>query len=395
MESVLQRYARLIIEDQLRLESGESLSINTESSMMYFARLLAKMACEATLQVVNIVETNHGKVAQVLPMEPVEKEIFRPQMKGFVMCHLVDLDSRTYVSDEDPMLAKDEVTKLASYGLLSDPVFLDRRIAVPWANIPIPGLEWASQLLGHQCGEAEMWELFSSIYRLGDDYNLHFWAAQGNLLHYRKKKFNDLGLCSYALTGDGWELNAKQATNTQWAGGRVTLAGNRSFFPTLPMQSIHCSFNQESAQGTFASSRPFLLMGKEVCDATFTVEKGKVVAYDASKGIEALSAFFAIDEGALKVSEISVCDHDTIESRYMTRSIHSHFAKEITTCVILGGFSLDTLTNQITEEDVADSALVQSLVRLEIPVGTHALSVTAKTQDGDFFPIVEEGIIID
>ena len=127
MQEILRRYARLIIEIQLKLQGGDALSINTESSTMAFARMLATMACESTHQTVTIVETNHGKIAQTLEFDPVEHRIKRPEITGYVMCHLVDLDNAPYVTDENVFSAAEEVTKLATYGLLSDPVFLDRR----------------------------------------------------------------------------------------------------------------------------------------------------------------------------------------------------------------------------------------------------------------------------
>ncbi|MFA6681986.1 MAG: aminopeptidase, partial [Sphaerochaeta sp.] len=178
MQEILRRYARLIIEIQLKLQGGDALSINTESSTMAFARMLATMACESTHQTVTIVETNHGKIAQTLEFDPVEHRIKRPEITGYVMCHLVDLDNAPYVTDENVFSAAEEVTKLATYGLLSDPVFLDRRIAVPWANIPLPGPLWAMQLLGKAASEEEMWTLFSKLYRLEDDHGLKFWNDQ-------------------------------------------------------------------------------------------------------------------------------------------------------------------------------------------------------------------------
>ena len=153
MENLLRRYARLVISAQLKLMEGDSLSINTESSTIQFARLLAKEATLSTRQTVMIVEINHGKVVQAYPIDPAEKEIFRPPVRTVVMCHLIDLDNKPYLSDIDLNQAKDEVTILAQYGMLSEPVFLDRRIAVPWANIPFPGYNWAAQLIGKQVGE--------------------------------------------------------------------------------------------------------------------------------------------------------------------------------------------------------------------------------------------------
>ncbi|NBK25780.1 MAG: aminopeptidase, partial [Spirochaetia bacterium] len=60
MENLLRRYARLVIAAQLKLVEGDSLSINTDSSTIQFARLLAKEATLSTRQTVMIVEINHG-----------------------------------------------------------------------------------------------------------------------------------------------------------------------------------------------------------------------------------------------------------------------------------------------------------------------------------------------
>ncbi len=78
METLLTRYARLVIEVQLKLREGDSLAINSDASTLAFARLLAQKAAIATRETVTIVHTNHGKVVDAIPIEPMEKEIFRP-----------------------------------------------------------------------------------------------------------------------------------------------------------------------------------------------------------------------------------------------------------------------------------------------------------------------------
>jgi aminopeptidase len=205
MELLLKRYAQLIIDVQLKLTEGDSLSINTEAITMHFARLLARQACLTTRQSVTIVETNHGKVVQAYPIEPEEKEIFRPPVHTSVMCHLFDLDTIPYRTDTDFASVVGEVTAIAKFGHLSDPVFLDRRIAVPWANVPYPGLTWAAGLLGRTATEEEMWNLFSMLYRLDSGWNVSFWEEQGNVLEYRKKALNKLGTMagspSYPMVG--------------------------------------------------------------------------------------------------------------------------------------------------------------------------------------------------
>lgn len=395
MEEILKRYARLIVQTQLRLESGDVLSINTEGRYRDFARILAKVACEATQQVVNIVETNHGKVAQVVQIDPQEPEIFRPEQKGPVMCHVFSLDDTPFSHEEEPASLAADVAMLGSFGLLSEPVFLDRRIAVPWANIPLPGPNWAAQLLDEEATALEMWQLFSTLFRLEDENAPYFWESQGNLLHFRKQKLNKLGPLELDLTGSGWSLRTKTAPQTCWAGGIDTVPSGRRFISHLPMQNIFASLDCSASSGTVVSSRPFLLFGQQVSDASFVVENGKVTSYDAREGKQALDAFFSIDEGALQVSELSFADENTLESRYLEKGVHVHFNRSMTTHIAFGGFDLSTLTTQHTDEDVDRSHLSRSLVRLEVPVGSSSFSATARNGEGDTYTLVEEGIFQD
>ncbi|HKL58577.1 MAG TPA: aminopeptidase [Sphaerochaeta sp.] len=392
MQEILRRYARLIIEIQLKLQRGDALSINTEHSTMAFARMLATQACESTLQTVSIVETNHGKVSQVLEFDPLEKRIKRPAVTGFVMCHLIDLDSAPYSTDDNVSSLAEEVGKLGLYGLLSDPVFLDRRIAVPWANVPLPGPLWAMQILGKAASEEDMWTLFSKIYRLEDDHGLKFWLDQANLLQYRKQALTKKGKLTLTIKGNGCNLVTTLADRTTWTGGASSVSSGRTFMPGLPMQHIHASLASDMTEGEIISTRPFLLLGKLVTEATFTLEKGKVVSYSAQQGKEALDAFFAVDEGASVVSGISLADNDTIESRYLSQAVHTHYNREITTSLVLGGFSLNTLTDQSTDEEITASKLARSLVRLEIPMGSDSLSIQAVDAKGETISLMDEGI---
>ncbi len=392
MQALLKRYIRLILEVQLKLQTGDGLSINTETNLFPFARQLADEACRITGQVTTIVETEEGKVVQALTIEPVQKEIFRPPLLKVVMCHLVDLGAFPFLTDENELNIIEDVGRLAQYGCLSEPVFLDRRIAVPWANVPLPSERWATEVFSQTASTEETWSLFATLLRLNDAYGSAFWEEQANLLDYRKKHLNALGQVHLTLIGDGFKLEADQSPATCWAGGRTRLHDGRTFIPTLPIQSIHVALNKESAQGDIEASRSFYLLGKLVKKARFTINDGVVVAYSASEGKQALDAFFCLDEGARRVSEIYIADHDTIESRYLSNSIHPHFSQDITTCIVFGGFSLDTLTTHQTQEDVEASNLNESLVRMIVPIGDSHLSLAAYDALNIEHMILKEGI---
>lgn len=383
-----ERYAELIISIQLRLSEGDNLTINTNARTMNFARLFAKKAVEVTKLPATIVETSLGQVLQTYPIDPIEKGLMRPDVKTSVLAHIVDLDEFPYAEDEDWNEPPHEVRTLAHYGHLADPVFLDRRISIPWANIPFPGTAWAASLLGHLVTIEEMWELFSTLMRLGEDWSPTYWAEQANLLTYREKILNTYPSGSISLKGSETELTGKQAAHTKWISGVFRLASGREYIPLLPTQSVHTSFALGSVNGKVVSASSFNLFGEAVEEAAFTIKEGKVVDYSAKRGKELLDQYFAVDEGARIVSGISLADSNTLECRYLKGLTHPHYKKECISLLHLGGVLVDTIIMGAEEEVLA--GLAQSLAHLEIPLQGD-ITVKIEEPDGSIHAMIEEG----
>lgn len=383
-----ERYAEVIISIQLRLQEGDSLTINTNARTMNFARFLAKKAVEVTLLPVTIVETSLGKVLQTYPIEPVVKNLMRPEVATAVLAHIVDLDEFPYSEDEEWNEPTFEVRTLAHYGHLADPFFLDRRISIPWANIPYPGTAWAADLLGHLVTQEEMWDLFGRIMRLTDDWPATYWAEQANVITYRQKTINALKRGVVAIVGEGVSLVAHQHEHSTWIGGVFTLPSGRQYIPLLPIQALHTAFDSTSVHGVIEVEIPFTLFGQEVTEATFTIEEGVVVDYSASGGKAALDHYFGVDEGSKRVSAISIADSNTIECRYLTKLSHPHYKKECRSILHLGGVLVDTLPLGMDEEALRDVG--QSIAHLDLPLPSN-LTLCLRHEDGSESLIIENG----
>lgn len=394
MDDLLVRYADLIIRRQLRLRPGDSLSINTESSTIEFARFLARLAAEATLESVHIVETRHGRVLQVYPIDPQEADALRPKVTSTVMCHIVDLDQAPYYSEEAPKdLAKD-VVQLGHFGLLADPPELDRRIAVPWANIPYPGPNWGLQYLGPDATEGDMWKLFMRLFRLDAQDPSSFWDNQVGVMEWRKRQLDKHISDKLTIRDEDWRLTLSIAQGTRWSGGETVLPSGRRFLSQLPLQHLFASVDAKSAEGSFRSSRPFLLLGKRVIGASFEIHEGKAVRWNAEQGKDALDAFFSVDDGARSICELSLADENTRESASLTTGAHPLFNKAATSHIGFGGFSTDTLARQFTEEELDTCHLNQSLVRLDVPIGSSTLEIQATDRLGETVEIMQEGVFV-
>ncbi len=352
------------------------------------------MASEVTMEPVNIVETREGRILQVYPIASSLSDAFRPPVKAYAMCHIVDLDSFPYLSDENPKDLVKDIVQLGKFGILADPPELERRISVPWANVPFPGPSWALQHLPSDATEGDMWKLFSRLFRLDSTKGSEFWQHQSAVINLRKRILDEHVRKRWEISSSDWHLEFAIARDTRWAGGETTLPGGRNFLSQLPLQHACASIDTQSTNGTFRSSRPFLLFGNLVKHAFFTIEQGKAVHWDAEQGKEALDAFFSIDEGARRVCEISLADEGTRENAELATLSHSLFGKATTTTIGFGGFQTDTLARQFSVEELESHHLGQSLVHLDVPVGSTSLFVCAKDQDGGETSLMEEGVFV-
>lgn len=379
MEDLLSLYADLICTRQLKLNAGDLLSVHSEKDTYGFAKTLAQTATRYTRATVNIVITNRGKVEEIIPMDPVIPEVMQLDGKGQVLCRILSFENNPLIDDEDPTAIVKEPARISTYNMLGEPLIVDRRIAVPWAVIPIPGMNFIRALVDEieALDGTEPLRLLETLYRLDLEDPGTFWDNQIRLLHYRKIKLNAIRTTSlYHITNSETELSFRKAHKTTWEGGESTLPNGRNYTPSLPSQSIHATLNYQTVNGTVKSTRPFIVLGKEVKDAQFTIKEGRVISFDAKQGKEALAAFFHADLNANVASSISLADHRTSESTYLKKGIHPSLTTESSVCLGFGAIQTDTLALGETLDTLSDKGILSCLVRMIVPIGSADLRVS-------------------
>lgn len=399
MEDLQHRYARLILETMVRIQEGDALSINTEETALPFARTLAAMASEMTMQPVNIVVMRHGQPQGVIPVEPVEHDVLRPQPTGAAMIRIVDTENREWSEPDDLATACADLVELQRHEHLAEPLIFDRRIAVPWAVVHVPGPNWTKYLLGEDNHEDALWNLLQDIWKLDDEQTEKAWENQIQLLHYRKKLLESLHISRLRFQTGGTDLTIGIAKDAHWEGGLQTLPNGRSFLPSLPLEELYIATDRDSAEGTVSSTRPITIFGEQVVGATFTVHKGEVVSWSAEHGQHLLDAFFSIDSGARRIGELALADENTAVSRAATHYGVALLDRHRTTRVRFGASNLSCLNPASGIEDEeklqALTAFNISNVVCDCPIGDEGLVVTAIASGNKEIPLMEHGVFID
>ncbi len=399
MEDLQHRYARLILETMVRIQEGDALSINTEDITLPFAKLLAAMASEITMQPVNIVVMKHGQPQGVIPVEPIEHDVLRPQPTGAAMLRIVDTENRKWKEPEDLAAACADLVQLQRYEHLAEPLIFDRRIAVPWAVVHVPGPNWTKHLLGEDNHEDALWNLLQDIWKLDEEQADKAWDNQIQLLHYRKRLLESLHIERLLFRTQGTELSVGVAANAHWEGGLQTLPSGRSFISSLPLEELFIAADRTTAKGVLTATRPMNLFGEQVLGATFTVQNGEVIAWNAEHGKHLLDAYFKIDAGARHVGELALADENTAISRAIDRYGVSLLDRHRTTRIRFGAANpacLDAGAEIDNEEQLQSRTTFNiSNVVCDCPIGDGGLVVTAVTSKGDEIVLMEHGVFID
>ncbi|MGD1821165.1 MAG: aminopeptidase [Pleomorphochaeta sp.] len=380
--------SKLICFSQLNLKPGDSLSINSEESTYPFSLELAKFAAKITNIPVNIVVTENGKVTQTVPVEPNLLDIQKPQVTTQIMCRILDLNNFNYLNSEDITKISNNIIKISEYGILSEPIDLKRRIAIPWTIVPYPSKEFVKHAF-IDMSENEALAYFAKLLRFDNENMIQYWINQATLLSYRVNILNSLN--NYIeFKNRTSKFKAFLIKDGNWASNFITLKNKRSFYNFLPSQNIHNNFDCKSFEGHIEASRDFYLFGKLIKNASFNFKNGEVISYKAETNKEALEAFFECDKNANKVSSIYLTDEETLESKYITKGTHPLYSFENTTSIILGGATQDSLANFDEDTNLDKININQSLVKLAIPIG----DVFSKINIGDTTVIKDGNFVI-
>ncbi len=365
---------KLICFNQLNLKSGDSLSINTEESTYSFSLEFAKFATKITNLPVNIVVTENGKVSQTVPVEPNLLDIQKPQVKTQLMCRILDLGKFPYLNNKKLEEITKSVIDISEYGLLSEPIDLKRRIAIPWTIVAYPSKEFVKHAF-FESSETEALAYFAKLLRFDNENMINYWNNQATLLQYRENHLNSLNNFIEFKSRNS-KFKAFLAEGSKWSSNYITLKNKRSFFNFLPTQNIHNNFDYKSFNGHIEASRDFFLFGKLVKGATFNLKDGEVTSFNAIENKEALDAYFNCDTSSSVISSISLCDEESIESKYIVKNAHPLYSFENCTTITLGGATQDSLINLDEDTDLDKLNINQSLVKLAIPIGDTSCVVS-------------------
>lgn len=383
MNTISERYASYIINRQLRLETGEKLTVNCNEDTLEFAGTLSKMAAEATGVPVQLVYIRDGKVETVEEVDPD----FTAKANGrAVMVHLASFPSFKAL-DESDLSARE----LQEYRLIAEPVITDRQISVPWATVYVPTAAWAEFVYGQGATTDSLWLMISDMLAL-DREGIDL-MIRDSIHTSRRKRIEEEKITDIFIKGPSADLHLKRNRRARITGTLSTLRDGRSFEPTSPAEDTVIALDEFSGEGTFRTTYPFRLFDRVFQDAAVTIENGRIKSFSTEGGALHASKYLNIDEESGRVGELAIADGYTPVSRVRVASGIPALDQMRTTSLVFGGITPAAVTPG-SDEELKQDGVNTSFVRLVLPIGDMETEIKAYTEDGRYITLMEDGIML-
>lgn len=374
------RYAHFIVNRMLRLEEGEKLSLNCNEETLPFAHMVAHVAAEKTGVPVSLVYIENGKVESVDEIDPSYQA---GKEKGVAMLHLASFPK----SEESEEL---DARTLQSLRLLADPIFLDRRISVPWATAYVPTPLWAEFVYGQGATTDMLWNDIASLYELEDEDAVDLTSTLERSLAQRAAKLNALKAVSLRLESPTCHLELPLAVRSQAVSSASRLASGRFFYPSFPCEDIAIALDWRKAEGSAETTLPFRFFSRIVENASFTVKGGRLTSLQIEAAGEDINRYLNIDSFSASVGELILCDGLSRSALYKRSLGLPAFDHMRTTTLVFGGVRPEAVTGT-DEESLSENGINTGFARLELPVGSPSLNITAADASGKETLIMEDG----
>ncbi|MFC5451866.1 aminopeptidase [Paenibacillus aestuarii] len=400
----LQKYAELAVRIGLNIQPGQTLWIHAPIHQPQLVRYIAQKAYEAGAKHVHIEWQDEICTQIKYKLAPDEAFHEYPTWRAQALGDLADNNGAyLLIESSDPELLKDVDTKrIAAYSKAAGPLLAKWRESMgsyhmTWSILAAPSPAWAAKVFPHLDENAAVNALWDAIFqatRTDQDSPVETWHAHNATLRSKREQLNGKQYRKLHYRAPGTELTVELPHNHVWRGGSATnTTGDFDFNPNIPTEEVFISPHRLGTQGKVRSTKPLSYQGNLINNFSLTFENGRVVAYEAEQGYEALKTMIEMDEGAHFLGEIALVPHDSPISNSNliffntlfdeNASNHLALGRAFPTCVEGG--------SAMSKEEQAQAGLNDSLIHVDFMIGSAEMDIDGELADGGIEPIFRKG----
>jgi aminopeptidase len=408
---MLKKYADLIVQVGLNLQSGQRLLItNTKSSnngvsiqAAPLVREVVASAYEAGARYVQVLWDDD--LVQRIRFQKAPGDSFDEYpswrakaeeeyaSRGDAMLVIV-ADNPDLLSDQDPeRVAAAQQTARVHLRRVSE---YTSRNATNWLIVAAAASGWAAKVYPDASPEERLdrlWRTIFAICRLDRDDPVETWRTHTENLAARCEYLNLKAYSALRLIAPGTDLTIGLPPGHFWEGGGTTTERGLPFIPNLPTEEVFTLPHRKVAEGIVRSSMPLNYGGALIEDFSLTFAEGRVTAVSARRGEKLLNKLIETDEGASHLGEIALVPNSSPISQSGLLFYNTLFDENAACHLALGrGFRMNLRDGgQMSQDEFRMAGGNTSLAHVDFMIGSGEMDVDGIMDGGGIEPVMRDG----
>ena len=402
-ETLIKKYAELIIKSGIALKEGDKVIINANVDQEYFVSLLVEEAYKDGAKNVYVHWTSQ-KVSKAAMLNASEDKLseLTPMDLAFWKYRGEELPSYILVDSDDPDGAKGvDAAKAARirqaqykiYGKYKE--MTENKIA--WCIAGAPAKEWAMKVFPSKNEKEAMEELWKSILytsRALDGNGIKNWEEHDVNLKKRCDYLNSLRLKELHYTSsNGTDLRVGLIPGVIFLGGGELTLDGRFFQPNIPSEEVFTSPKKGLAEGIVYAAKPLVYNGVLITNFWVKFHEGKAVDVHAETGEEALRSILTLDEGSAYLGECALVPYDSPINNTGLLFYNTLYDENAACHLALGRGFTELYPNfqNYKDEELRSFGINYSLSHVDFMIGSKDLNIVGTKENGEEAQIFKNG----
>ncbi|MFX0007501.1 MAG: aminopeptidase [Promethearchaeota archaeon] len=410
-EQKLEKYAEVILKVGLNFQPGQRLLIGgatTSYDGITFEaapliHIITKKAYQMGARLVDVVWGDEQLRLIRFQYSPEEFLEEYPQWRidaRFDISQAADANLHIMSSNPD-LLSEIDSSRISKFQLslqkkLKPVLDLITANALNWLIVSVPNKIWADKIFPNDPINDRMqklWEVIFKICRVDEKDPVAAWKKHDKNIHNRCEYLNQKQYNALKLTSSETDLTVGLPNNHIWTGGSVKSLNGIEFTANLPTEEIYTLPHKDRVDGVVKTTRPVFYQGKIIEDCVFKFSQGRIIEAEAKICNDMMQAIIDTDEGARSIGEIALVPNSSPISQTGLLFYNILIDENASNHIALGQGYRDSLKNgdEMTEEEFMAAGGNQSLIHLDVMIGSADMNVDGVLEDGTIEPVMRNG----